>query len=514
MQENSLHSNSKRAAKNTLFLYARMILIMGVALFTSRILLHSLGETDFGLKGVIADLVVVFSFISGSLATATSRYLSFDLGKGDNESLARTFMTVTKMLRLMALGIFIVGTIVGTIIINTKLNIPDDRIVACNISFFIVMVTSAITIVQVPYNAMIIAHERMNIYAYIGIIDAIAKCIIAYIIYVSPVDRLVMLSALQCILSILILAFYIGYCRRKLGTSEFRHTRADRKLGKEMLAFSSWNLLGSASITMKNQGVNILINMFFGATINAANAIAYQINTAVMNFTNGFTTAMNPQIIKRYADGDINGTQRIIFTGGKFTFFLITMLSVPIIVECEYFLRIWLKDFPAYTIVLTRLVLLLSIVECFNYTIGTAIQATGKIKWYQIVVSGLSLFNFPITYLAYRLGAEPYVALMISIAISSVTLAIRLCFLKKHLGIAQTTYIKKVIVRVVPTAIAAIATAYLVHINFQAGTLRTILVIASSLLTTLLMMWTTGLTEDEKDALKNIVNSKIKRTSL
>lgn len=487
-----------RIAKNTFFLYARMLLTMFVTLFTSRVLWDALGDVDYGLNNVIAGLVVVFSFVNGSLASATSRFLTYELESNENGGVSNVFATSFRIHGMMAIAVLVLGELIGVAVVNKMLVIPDERLFACNVAFQVVVVMSMISIVQVPFTALIISHERMNIYGYVGIVDAVIKCVIAYSIYVSSSDRLVLLVLLQLVAAVCMLMFYVWYCKRSFGKEVDVTSGADCGLMKSMVGYTSWSMLGSGASMLKNHGVTLLINMFFGPVVNAANAIAYQVNAAVMQFANNFTLAMNPQIIKSYAAGQLDDMKRLLIRGGKLSFFLLLYLCLPLMIETAEVLELWFKNVPEYTIDLTRLVLVLTLVESFNYTIVCAVQATGKIRDYQVWVSGITLLNFPLTYLCYKNGCGPQVALMISISISVFTLFVRLYFLKKQLNISPAEYIGKVVVRSWGVAVICAIAPVVVVMNMECSLLRLLVVVITVVAFNTLVIWLLGMEREER----------------
>jgi O-antigen/teichoic acid export membrane protein len=503
--------DTKRIAKNTLFLYMRMLLVMFVSLFASRVLLNALGESDYGLNNVLAGVIVVFSFINGSLSAATSRYLTYALGKNEEGGVERVFAMSLKIHGVMALIVATLGLIFGGYIVNSVMNIPPERLFASNIVFFTVVVTSIISIVQVPFNSLIISHEKMSVYAYVGITEAIAKLVIPYLIMIYGGDKLIFLALLQMTLIVLMFCFYVWYCKRTFGMRLSFAGGMDRKLGIEMLGYSSWSMIGSGANMLKTQGVNLLINIFFGTVVNAANALAYSVNAAVISFTNNFTMAMNPQIIKTYASGKMNEMKQLLFSGGKMSFFLLMYLCLPLMFETEYILELWLVNVPEYANIFTRLVLSLTMVECFAYTIGYAVQATGKIRNYQIVISGLTMLNFPVSFLLYYLGMPPYTALIVSVCISFTTLISRLYFIKNLLKISPMEYFIQVLLRSFLVLGLSFPLPLWVCVNMEYGFLRLVCVVLMVLVMNSVVIWFVGLNQTERLSVKSLILKMIKR---
>ncbi|MCD8290396.1 MAG: hypothetical protein LUC91_02715, partial [Prevotella sp.] len=345
-----------------------------------------MGVVDYGLCNVVGGVGVVFSYINNSMSTATSRFLSYELGRNDKTKVREIFANAFLLHARLALMVLILGETIGVYIVNKILSIPPDRLYACNVLYQFVIISVMLAITQVPFNSLIISHEKMDVYAYVGIIDAFAKCAVAYALCITPIDRIITYGALLTFVGLFIYVFYLSYCKWKFSDVINFTIHSKKDLMRQMFGFTLWGLLGSSANMLRNNGVNILINIFFGSAVNAANAIAYNVNAAITNFTNNFTMSMNPQIIKTYAAKDYENNKKLIFRGGRFSFFLLVLLCYPILFETEYILHLWLGDYPGYSAIFTRLVIILSMVEIFNPSIGCAVQATGKIKYYQIVI--------------------------------------------------------------------------------------------------------------------------------
>ena len=437
-------SKSKKIAKNTLLLYFRMIFVLGVSLFTSRINIQALGLEDYGLFNIVAGIIGLIAFINSALGTSSSRYITVSLGRNDECVSKNIFDTIYKVHLSLGIIIAFIAEIIGVYMVNNVLNIPENRLFACNVIFQCSILVMFINLINIPMTASIIAHEKFNIFAYIGIFEVVGKLLSSYLLFVVLYDKLILWGILNLLISFSLLLFYHVYCKKHF--EEFYISKKfDKNVAKQVTSFSFWNLLGSLSITLKNAGVNIVLNIFFGPLVNAANAIAYQINNAITNFSANFTAAMNPQIFKTYAQKKYDETEILVHWGGKLSFFLVLLLGLPILVEIEYVLSMWLNTYPEYAPTFCRLIIILSWIESFNYSIGTAIQASGKIKNYQLVVSGFSLFNLPVTCAFLYLGAGPASALEISIFISVWTLISRIYFIKKSLKFNQNFYFRDVI---------------------------------------------------------------------
>lgn len=506
-------NNKKRVAKNTLFLYMRMLLQLLVSLLTARVMLEALGVVDYGLNNVIAGIVTFFTFLNNSLTSASSRYLTFELGRGNMTSLRNVFRNSFSIHLLLAVIVVILGESIGIYMINYILHIPDDRLIACHIAYQFVIISAFISLIQTPFSAIVISYEKMGLYAYLGIFDVVSKLVICYIVKWICFDKLICLSVLQGVSTFAVFVIYYGYCKRKFSAVCCIKLKLEKQLTKSMLKFTTWSLIGSVANILKNQGVNVLINIFFGAAVNAANAIAYRINAAIMGFTANFTTALNPQITKNYSVKKYGEMEQLIIMGGKYSFFLLMLLGFPIMFEIDFILKLWLgeNNVPDYTSIMTVLVIILSMIETFTYTIGCAVQATGNIKNYQMVISGMTLMNFPITYLFYKLGFPPYTALSVSIGISSITLLTRMYFLKTLLHMKPIVYITKVFLHTFPIAILSAIVPILICWNIKDGVMRFFIIIIVSTVMNILCIWFMGMNAKERVFVKDIVNSRLNK---
>lgn len=429
IQENTKTSNNKRIARNTLLLYVRMLFIMGVSLYTSRVVLATLGEVDFGVYNVVGGVVVMFSMISSPLSTAITRFLTFELGKGHLKQLSQVFSTSINIQLLISLVLVILVETIGVWFLNTKMNIPADRMWAANWVLQCSIITFVINLLSVPYNATIIAHERMNIYAYISILEVSLKLLVVYLLVISPWDKLAAYAVLLAVVALGIQMTYAIYCHRHF--QECRWSRhIDRPLFKEMLGFSGWNFIGAASGICREYGVNIVINIFCGPVVNAARGIATQVNSAINSFVQNFMVALNPQITKSYAMGEREYMFSLLFRGSRFSFYLLMFLSLPVIVNTSWILHLWLEEVPGYTAIFLQLILIFAMSESISTPLITAMLATGDIRNYQILVGGLQLLNLPGSYLLLYLGFPPQSTIVFAIIMSICCLIGRLVMLR------------------------------------------------------------------------------------
>lgn len=452
----STPENNKRIAKNTLLLYVRMLFMMTISLYTSRIVLNSLGVEDFGIYNVVGGVVAMFSVLSGSLSAAISRFITYELGIGNKKKLKNIFSSaVTIQFAIGIIIIFLTETI-GIWFLNTKMNIPTERMTAANWVLQFSVATFIINLISIPYNAAIIAHEKMSAFAYISIIEAIGKLVIAYLIAISPIDKLIFYAILIFIVAFIVRLTYGYYCKRHFEECTY-HYIWDKNLLKQMFVFAGWNFIGASATVLRDQGGNIAINLFCGPTVNAARGIAFQINTAIQSFVQNFMTALNPQITKSYASGNHKYTITLIYQGARFSFYMLLLLSLPVLVNTSFLLELWLKIVPQHTVLFVQLALIFTMSESVSGPLITAMLATGNIKNYQIIVGGLNLMNFPLSYMLLKIGYGPEIVFIIAIIISQCCLFARLCILREMIELSAMDYIKKVILNlIIVTCLSAI----------------------------------------------------------
>ena len=449
-------ANNKRIAKNTLLLYFRMLFMMAVSLYTSRVVLNALGVEDFGIYNVVGGVVAMFSMLSGSLSAAITRFITYELGTGNRENLKKIFSSAVTIQIGLAVVIILLAEAIGVWFLNVKMNIPEARMAAANWVFQFSILTFVINLISIPYNACIIAHERMSAFAYISILEAIGKLAIAYLIMISPMDRLIFYAILMCVVALIVRFAYGIYCKRHFEECTYRFI-FDKNLLKRMFGFAGWNFIGATSAVLRDQGGNVVINLFCGPAANAARGIAFQVNNAISGFVTNFMTALNPQITKSYAAGDHNYMMTLIFQGARLSFYMLLLLSLPVLVNTHYILGLWLKIVPDHAVLFVQLVLVFAMSESISNPLITAMLATGKIRNYQLVVGGLQMMNLPVSYVLLRMGLFPEVVIVVAIAISQCCLAARLVMLRGMIGLSVREYVKKVYINVlIVTVIAAI----------------------------------------------------------
>ncbi len=495
--------NSIRLFKNTGMLYIRMFLIMLVNLYMSRVVLNILGVEDFGIYNIVGGVVVLFSFINSALSAATQRFLSFALGQQDLEKLKRTFsMSLTTHISI-SLVVLLFAETIGLWFLNAKLNIPAERIIAANWVYQFSILTLIIQIIQVPYNASIIAYEKMSFYAYVGFIEAGLKLAIIFLLNFGGFDKLIYYASLISIVAFLTFLVYNIYCTKKFDSCKY-YFFWDLNLYKSLLSFSGWSLFGSLANVGSNQGVNILLNLFYGVTVNAAMGIANQVNAALNNFVINFQTAFRPQIVKSYAQKDRDYLMQLIFQTSKFSFFLLYIIALPILLNTEDILQIWLVNVPKYSVEFCQLILIFSLIETISGPLWMSVQATGKIKNYQIIIGSNILSNLFFGYIFLLLGYNPIIIFWIKIIVNLFTLFARVLFLKKMIQLSIKLFLKKVVLRILFVVTISLPLPFLL-LYFTSGIWGIFFVTFISLLAVSISIYFVGILSTEQVLIKNFL---------
>lgn len=504
--------NNKRIFKNTAYLYVRMLLGLIVSLITARVILEALGVVDYGLNDVVGGMVTLFSFVGATLSTSTSRFLSYSMGKNEENRLTLIFSTASYIHLVVAILVVVFGETIGVYLVNQVLDIPDDRLFACNVLWQTVIAGAFVSIVQVPLSSLVISYESMNVYAYIGMFDIFARLVIVYLVKYSPIDHLISLAFLNLLVCLLDILFYVIYCKKHFPKIVSFTFKCDKGIRKSMLGFTGWNILGSLANMLRHSGISILLNLFFGPIANAANAIAFRVNNAIMGFTSNFTTAVNPQITKSYAAGELTDMKLLVFRAGKLTYYMLLFLCLPIIFECDYILHLWLgNEIPEASIIMTRLVLVIAMVDSFTYSIGGAVLATGKIKDYQLVISGIALLVFPLSWVLFKMGLPVYTGMVVYLICSIVALIVRLYFVKVLLLIPPKEYICKVFVKTITVTILSLLAPFILSFVMDESAFKCMILIIVTEILTVFLIWFLGLEKNEQSFVKDTIDVFIKR---
>lgn len=514
MQDNN-KVNNKRIAKNTVYLYFRMILVLVVSLYTSRVVLAELGVVDYGVYNVVAGVIVMFRFINSSMATSTQRFLTFELGKGDFKRLKRIFSASLNIHIAIGLLILILAETIGLWFVNAKLVIPSDRMLAANIAYQCTMLSFMLNITQVPYNASLISHEEMNVYAYMGILEALSKLGIAFLLMIYGGDKLIFFSILMLVIHACLLLIYRVYCCRKYSECTFS-LFWDYELYRSLTSFAGWNLFGSIAWVCRGQGLNILLNLFFGPTLNAAKGIADKVSNSVMSFIRNFNIAMNPQITKSYAVGDISAMENLCFRGAKFAFLLLYLIALPAIINIDFILSLWLVEVPKYTAVFVILVMADALLDVLLGTSQfiTAIQATGKIVTYQILVGSIIMLVIPIGYAFLHFGGSPESLFYVMIAISLVSGLARILLCRYQIGFSMHRLCMKVWIPAAGTVLLATPLPLLLKmssLSFTKGWIGFTIITLLSVILVMVFSWIVAFSKNERESVKAIIQKKLKK---
>ena len=475
---------------------------MVVSLYTSRVVLGTLGVVDFGIFNVVAGVVVMLGFLNHAMTASTQRFLTFEIGKGDFPQLKKVFNMSLTIHVLIAVLIFILAETVGVWILNTFLKIPEARMSAANWVFQFSVFSLMVTVLMVPFNAAIISHEKMKAFAFVGVLEVFLKLLVVFFLVVFSYDKLVLFSILLFSVSIIISFIYIAYSRINFKESRNNKFTWDTELFNKMGSFAGWNLLGVSAGIGYNQGVNILLNIFFGPTVNAARAIAFQVQSAVNSFVTNFQVAVNPSITKAHAKGDNTSSFGLVFSASKFSFFLLLILSMPLLLEMRLVLGWWLKTVPEYAVIFTRLVLIDVLIGTLSGSLQILAQATGKIRKYQFFVSGILLLNLPTSYLFLELGFSPEITMLISIFYSCLALIARLVILQGIVDFPVRDFFNKVVSRVTLVGLLAFILPIVAYLGINDSHLKFFIVVLISIFSVSLSVFFLGLNSSERQFLK------------
>lgn len=473
-----------------------------------------LGVEDYGTYNVVGGVVTMFGFFNGAMSSATQRFLSFDLGRKDYVQLRKTF-NATQLIHIgIALLIFVLAETIGLWFVNTQLNLPEDRMEAARWVYHFAVLSFMISIIQVPYNSILIARERMSVYAYMSILEVLLKLLIVFMLTWIAFDKLKLYGILLFAVSFIMAFIYRIYCLKQFDETRFELVK-DRALYKTLISYSGWNLFGNIAAVAKGQGVSIILNIFFGTVVNAAQGVANQVFAAINSFVSNFQMASNPQIIKSYASDDKAYMTNLIIRTSKFSFYLLFILTLPVMLEIEYILKIWLKLLPDYTAVFTILILINALIDTVSGPLMTALQATGKIKVYQSVVGILLILILPISYLFFRFGFPPESTFYVSICVAIMAFIFRVLLTKRQIPeFSIRQFLQEIVIRNIPVVLLSILIPWLIRINIQVGFTRLVIVTLTSLSISTIAIYLIGLKRTEQTFVRNAMTAfvtKIKR---
>lgn len=478
---------------------------MLVSLYTSRVVLAALGVKDYGIYNVVGGIVVLFTFINNAMITSTQRYLNYELGRNDLQRAKKVFAISLNIHIFIALIVLLLAETIGLWFLNTTIQYPEYREFAVQVTYQLSILTTCVKIIRAPYNAAIIAHEKMSFYAYLSIFEAILQLGIVFMLMSYSADRLILYSILLCIVALIVNLCYYVYCRKKFEICHYALYK-DKLLYRQLLSFSGWSLFGGVANMGASQGLNMLLNVFFGVTVNAAMGIATQVNSAVTSFVQSFQTAFNPQIVKSYAAGDYKYFIKLILSTSKYSYLLLFILALPIYICTPEVLSVWLTEVPDYAVSFCRLMLIFALLDALQGPLWYSVQATGKIKTYQILMSFMILANLPIAYICLKLGYSPNSVLVIRCIINLATLFVRLWYLNRLYKFPVMAFVNGVILRIVPITVIAYLISY-IPVDADTPILKILIVLAMTLVTNIVMILSIGLNKDERE----VVGRNIKR---
>ncbi len=501
--------------RNMLFLYFRMLLTMCIGLFTSRIILQTLGVTDYGIYNIVDGLVVIWGFINGSMDGGTRRFLTFALGKKDEGTATRVFCTSVLIHILTAVTIFALAETIGLYFLYEKLIIPQERLTAAFWAYQGTIISALISVISTPYKSLVIAEERMYVFAYISIIEVILRLLSAYILWIGITDKLILFSALNVCVQILIYVCYVLYCRRYFTVSRFRFLW-DKVLLLSMVKFSSWTLNGTMALTGCIQGLNILLNTFFGPAVNAAYGIALIVQTKLTQFCNNTQMAFNPPITKCYASGEMESMRHLVIFNSKISYYLLLLITLPILICLSPLLNLWLDTVPEYTEQLTTVMIIISMIRALGNPLMASIYATGNIKRFQLWEGTVLLLVLPIAYILLKYaGVSPVWAILIYLFAESVALGIRIHIILPMINMKRQSYVRKVLHPIIATTILAVFIPFAIRRAFfsETSTSSIVLLVLLSLATVCTFSFVVGCEKEERKVIALYIFKFLQRKS-
>ena len=501
---------NKRIAKNSLFLYFRMFVTMAIGLYASRVILHVLGASDYGLYNVVGGVLTLFTMFSAALTVGTQRFLSYAIGDNDLEKLKRTFSIAFGLHVFLAAIIFVLAETVGLWILYTYLNIPDGRLNAAIWVYQFSVIGFLVNLVQIPFQSCLIAHERMNMYAYMSIYDAVMKLLVVILLQWVPFDKLIVYGLLILLVNVSSVLIYNYYCRKKFDECSFRIAR-DKQLTKEIINYTGWNLFGGSLSFFTGQGLNILLNIFCGTVVNAARGLSLSVNNIVTQFVSNFQVAVNPQIIKQYAGKEWESLYKLVINNARIAEYLFLLIAIPVFLETDFLLKLWLGDYPEYTAIFIQILLIQAAESPLDYPLGMLIHASGKMKWPSIVTVVPLISIFFVSYVFLKLGYSPVSVYIVSAVIYIWKNFTDLYFAHKYSGISISRVLKEVYFNVIVGGAIMFIVPYYISINMTSGWPRFLIVGTASVVTSAIVIYFWGLTSGMRSLLKEKIASTIKK---
>ena len=503
MPDNS--SNNKRIAKNSIFLSIRMVIVLLISLYTTRVVLKELGVVDFGVYNVVCGFVTMFAFLNTSMSNGIQRFFNYEYGKNGEEGANRVFCTSVFIQALLALIVVIIVELIGLWYLHNKMVIPSVRMDAAEWIFQFSVISFILGIMQAPFSAAVTAHERFNFYAFVGILDAVLKLAIVFLLKIIPVDNLVLYGSLLTLVSLINFLLFVIYSKKNFAEIKFNFYY-DSTLFRGMLGFSGWNLFGSLSGVMKEQGINLVINFFFGPVVNAARGIASQINSGIQGFVNNVLTPVRPQVVQSYAKGDVTRTMTLTYSVSKLCSYVFLLMAIPVSFEIDFILKIWLgENVPVHTAAFTIIVLCTTLFEILNGATSTVVHASGVMKLYQLSGGIIGICSVPLAYFLLLLYQRPELALLSVFFCSSIRHIIGLFIVRNTVGMSVLTYTRKVFVPIISVCLFSIAVLVPIHLFLPSSYSRLTIVFLFGVGMTILSIYLFGLESHEKGMIKDLI---------
>lgn len=505
--------NSKRIAKNTLFLYIRMAILMIISIYTSRVVLDKLGIEDYGIYNVVGGVAAMLTFFSSSLTNASQRFFSIELGKGNLRMANQVFNQHLLLYALIIGGVILIAETIGLWFVYNKLVFPPERISAVIWIYQFAIVSLCFTLLGIVFHSSIIAHENMGVFSLLGIFEGISRLVIVYMLNIFQIDKLILYSFLMFLITLLLQVFYMIYSFKHYQECKLRFVW-DKNLLRETNSIVGWNLVGTAVSAINDTGINILLNLFFGPVVNAARAISCQVSGAVNNFANNFFISIHPQLTKSYASRDYGYMMSLFYNSSKYSFFMLWIFCLPITFACKELMKLWLVEVPQYADVFTVLVLGVSLVNSLNNPIWAITLATGRLKRYMIIGNGIFLLIFPVSYIALKLGYSPIVVFIIMLIDRVIYLYAVLHIVKTYIPLTRKEYIKRVIIPCVKVLLVSSVACYVLYKSMPVLSFWVLLYCVLSAFIILGCIWILGISNNERAIIYNFVNNKLKKCKL
>lgn len=502
-------TENKRLAKNTFVLYLRMILTVGISFYTTRLVLANLGVEDYGTYNVIGGFVSMFYMLTSTMTGAVGRFLAFEQGSGKLERLKATFYSSFNLLLLLSLVVILIGETFGLWFLNNKLTIGQNRLFAANWVYQFTLMSFLLEMISVPYNASIVAHEKMGTFAFVTISKVLLNLCVALLLSISPIDKLIFYGLSFCLIGVVVQIMYWGYCKRHFAECQYQFG-IEKSVFKNMIGYAGWSFITVISSMMSTQGINILLNMQFGSVVNAARGVASQISSQAGAFSKNFTMALNPQITKSYAAGDYEHSNMLVYQGAKYSYLLFLMIALPCMLEIDFVLKIWLKEVPKYCGFFVQLNMLYTLMDVLLGTSLTLNNSIGKIRNYQILISSTQFMIVIFSYIIMKVTNNPVWTVAVTNIIYLVIFIPRIQMNKKYTGISSSVFCKIVLLPVLFVTFAAWLPSYVMHRAMSFGWNRLFVVTGVSIVSLAFFAYAYALTASERNSVKEFIFNRIK----